>query len=237
VAPWEQALDTFVRARGPALIRYAFLLTGDRTAAEDLVQDALVKTFTRGRASTDVVFTEAYVRRVMVTRSIDGFRSGRRFAAVRHLVATEPAQNGPESATISPECKAYWATWKDLFPKVTPSAKPTAWPTAWPTAKPTFTIDPTVKTWFDNMPAACKTFVPFGKYFDPKADRALPPTPVVKPAVSPKVPALMPAWGGKWPVGPMPVGPKPVAPAGAGTGNVSAPRPGGAFPGAPVWGH
>jgi RNA polymerase sigma-70 factor (ECF subfamily) len=101
VAPWEQALDTFVRARGPALIRYAFLLTGDRTAAEDLVQDALVKTFTRGRASNDVVFTEAYVRRVMVTRSIDGFRSRRRFAAVRHLVATEPAQNGPESATTT----------------------------------------------------------------------------------------------------------------------------------------
>jgi RNA polymerase sigma-70 factor (sigma-E family) len=101
VAPWEKALDTFVRVRGPALIRYAFLLTGDRTAAEDLVQDALIKTFTRGRATNDIVFTEAYVRRALVTRAIDGFRSRRRFLAVRHLIATEPAQAGPEGATTT----------------------------------------------------------------------------------------------------------------------------------------
>jgi RNA polymerase sigma factor (sigma-70 family) len=96
VAPWEQALDTFVRARGPALIRYAFLLTGDRTAAEDLVQDALVKTFTRGRASNDVVFTEAYVRRAILNRSIDGHRGRQRWAGVSHLFARSEALDGPE---------------------------------------------------------------------------------------------------------------------------------------------
>nr|BFE74815.1 hypothetical protein GCM10020092_081160 [Actinoplanes digitatis] len=34
----------FVRARSPALLRTAFLLTGDRHLAEDLVQDALART-------------------------------------------------------------------------------------------------------------------------------------------------------------------------------------------------
>ena len=37
--------DAFVAARGPALLRLALMLTGERFAAEDLVQSALAKAY------------------------------------------------------------------------------------------------------------------------------------------------------------------------------------------------
>ena len=41
------AFDTFVRARLPALLRFAHALTGDPHTAADLVQDALERTGVR----------------------------------------------------------------------------------------------------------------------------------------------------------------------------------------------
>src|SRR5665647_3079412 len=49
MAAWEQSLQELVRTRGTALVGYAYLLCGDRREAEDLVQDALVKTYARSR--------------------------------------------------------------------------------------------------------------------------------------------------------------------------------------------
>ena len=46
---WEDDLDRLVTERGSALVAYAYLLTGDMSAAEDLVQDALVRTYSRRR--------------------------------------------------------------------------------------------------------------------------------------------------------------------------------------------
>lgn len=59
--------DAFVAARFPALRRAAFLLTGDWSLAEDLVQTALARTWSRwGKLRQDGAF-EAYVRRTIVT--------------------------------------------------------------------------------------------------------------------------------------------------------------------------
>ena len=55
----------FVRARSPALLRTAFLLTGDRHLAEDLVQDALARTHRGRRRLTDPGHFEAYTRTAM----------------------------------------------------------------------------------------------------------------------------------------------------------------------------
>jgi RNA polymerase sigma-70 factor (sigma-E family) len=64
----------FVAARSGALLRTAYLLTGNRQDAEDLVQTALVKVVPKwGRLREH----EPYVRRVMVNESISRWRRGR----------------------------------------------------------------------------------------------------------------------------------------------------------------
>ncbi|WP_139977870.1 SigE family RNA polymerase sigma factor [Nocardioides litoris] len=67
--------DDFVAARSTALWRSAFLLTGDRHKAEDLLQVALVKTWRRwDRLTGGVEPAEAYVRRALVTTYTDWWR-------------------------------------------------------------------------------------------------------------------------------------------------------------------
>ena len=57
--------DEFVATRGPALLRTAYLLTGDHGLAEDLLQTALAKSwFAWGRIDGP---PEPYVRRVVTT--------------------------------------------------------------------------------------------------------------------------------------------------------------------------
>ncbi len=57
----------FVVARSPALVRSAVLLTGNQATAEDLVQTALAKTWSRWSHVLRQDAPEAYVRRVMVS--------------------------------------------------------------------------------------------------------------------------------------------------------------------------
>ena len=88
MSTWEQMLDELVRERGPALVRYAYLFTSNRTAAEDLVQDALTRCFSRDRTCPDGARAEGYVRRAIVTTYIDGYRKRRRLELSRHLMAS-----------------------------------------------------------------------------------------------------------------------------------------------------
>lgn len=84
---WPEDLTAVATERGPALVGYAYLLTGDLHRAEDLVQEALARTFGRPRAAQDLEFVEAYVRRVILNVFLDGYRRERVWAGVRHLVA------------------------------------------------------------------------------------------------------------------------------------------------------
>lgn len=71
-----EELRTFVAARGAALSRTAYLLTGHRQAAEDLVQETYVEMVRRwGRI--DAANPEPYVRRIMYSRFVDGWRRRR----------------------------------------------------------------------------------------------------------------------------------------------------------------
>jgi RNA polymerase sigma-70 factor (sigma-E family) len=72
----ELELREFVAARGAALSRAAFLLTGSHQAAEDLVQDTYVVLVKRWQKH-GTVDPEAYVRRIMYSRFVDGWRRRR----------------------------------------------------------------------------------------------------------------------------------------------------------------
>ncbi|MBL7499962.1 SigE family RNA polymerase sigma factor [Frankia sp. CNm7] len=81
----------FVRSRGPALGRTAYLLTGDAGRAEDLVQSALLAVWQRrGRVEPDR--WEAYTRRTMINLATSWWR---RLSSTERTVATMPDQPGP----------------------------------------------------------------------------------------------------------------------------------------------
>lgn len=95
---WEDELDDLARQRGPALVGYAYLLTGDLHTAQDLVQEALVRTFVRRRAGGGVESLESYVRRAVLNVYRDLYRRRRTFAGVRHLVAEQTWYRAPDAA-------------------------------------------------------------------------------------------------------------------------------------------
>ena len=72
----ERDFDGFVSSRGPALLRTAYLLTGDRHLAEDLMQTALAKTY-RHWSRVRTGSPEAYIRQVMVRENISWWRRRR----------------------------------------------------------------------------------------------------------------------------------------------------------------
>ena len=65
--------EEYVAARSQALWRSAWLLTGDRQKAEDLVQTALMKCWRRWER-IDPAAVEAYVRKTMLTTYTDWWR-------------------------------------------------------------------------------------------------------------------------------------------------------------------
>lgn len=108
----EQALTDLVRDRGEALTRYAYLLTGDVAAAQDLVQDALVKVFVRTRTGFAPDVMEAYVRRAIVNVYLDGHRRAKQWTGVqtcwsrpRQTLARRPTH--PTGST----CTQPWQPW------------------------------------------------------------------------------------------------------------------------------
>ena len=72
----EVDLREFVSARGAALSRAAYLLTGDHQAADDLVQETYVVLVRRWQKSGRVD-PEAYVRKILYSRFVDGWRRRR----------------------------------------------------------------------------------------------------------------------------------------------------------------
>jgi RNA polymerase sigma-70 factor (ECF subfamily) len=94
---WERELEGFVRQRGDALVGYAYLLAGDLAAAQDLVQEGLVRTWTRRRGGGDVEWLEAYVRRCILHAFVDGRRRAHRWRDVQHLVAAPERSGDPQA--------------------------------------------------------------------------------------------------------------------------------------------
>jgi RNA polymerase sigma-70 factor (sigma-E family) len=88
------SFDEFVAARGAALLRHAYVLTGDRHLAEDLVQEVLAHLYRRWDRVVAATSPEAYVR-TSVTRQ---FLSWRR----RKWSGERPTESLPETAVGDP---------------------------------------------------------------------------------------------------------------------------------------
>ena len=69
--------EDYVLARSPALLRTAYLLTGNRADAEDLLQTALAKTYLAWGRIRDREAVDGYVRRVLVTTQTSFWRRRR----------------------------------------------------------------------------------------------------------------------------------------------------------------
>lgn len=68
----KAGFDDFVRTRSKALLRVAYLLTGNRHTAEDLLQEVLEQICVRWRRIDGA--PEAYARRALVNRSSNRWR-------------------------------------------------------------------------------------------------------------------------------------------------------------------
>ena len=83
----------WVVARSPALLRTAYLLTGSRPDAEDLLQTALAKTYLAWGRIRDREALDGYVRRVMVNTQTSFWR--RRRVDERPTPPSCPSRRGP----------------------------------------------------------------------------------------------------------------------------------------------
>ena len=79
----DAAFEAFVAARSAALRRTAYLLTGDAAAADDLLQDALLKVYLAWPRIRDLGAVEEYTRRAMTRTHVSVWRRlGRRETSV-----------------------------------------------------------------------------------------------------------------------------------------------------------
>ena len=65
----DAEFEAYMAARQPSLLRTAYLLTGDRHAAEDLVQSALAKLYLSWDRVQRRELVDGYVRRIMVNEN------------------------------------------------------------------------------------------------------------------------------------------------------------------------
>jgi RNA polymerase sigma factor (sigma-70 family) len=113
---WETELTELATRRGGALVGYAYSLCQDRAQAEDLVQDALVKVFSRLRRPTgtgaggkSVVHldqpqhtnAEGYVRRAILTIYLDGYRRQKSWSGFKHLLVDDDRSPAADRAATA----------------------------------------------------------------------------------------------------------------------------------------
>jgi len=101
VAHWRGVLDEMVRERRSALVAYACLFVVDRRDAEDLVHDAIVRTFARPRAVTEVHAAEGYVRQAIRTVFLDQTRKRQTWRGKAHLFDGASSAPGAEDAAAA----------------------------------------------------------------------------------------------------------------------------------------
>lgn len=105
----DAAFSEFVAARSRALLRTAYLITGDATTAQDLVQEALAKTYVALPKLREIGAVEGYARKTMATTAISWRRlksSGER--------PTEALPERPLADTTHAADERWWI-WQEIL--------------------------------------------------------------------------------------------------------------------------
>ncbi|MGA8112328.1 MAG: SigE family RNA polymerase sigma factor [Actinocatenispora sp.] len=89
----------FVTAKGGQLSRFAYLLTGNHHAAEDLLQTALTTVAGRWRRIARYDRPDSYVRRIMVHEHISGWRR-------RQRISERSMADVPELAAVTDQSES-----------------------------------------------------------------------------------------------------------------------------------
>lgn len=107
----ELEFRRFVAARGSALCRSAYLLTGDWQLGEDLVQTALAQTWSRRWRLRDPQALESYVHRCMIRASITWYR---RRSSREMPIDRPPERSDADSTDSFLEREQMWRALKQL---------------------------------------------------------------------------------------------------------------------------
>lgn len=101
----------FATARSRALQRAAYLMVGDPGLAQDLVQEALTKTYLAWPRLRDAGNAEAYTRKAITSTAISWFR---RKAWTERPAAELPESGRPSHETTVAESSWLWAAMLEL---------------------------------------------------------------------------------------------------------------------------
>ena len=98
-APGQEPVpfDGWVEVRGPALLRLAYILTGNTADAEDVVQEALARALPSWDRISRVENLDAYVRRMVVNAHTSWWRKFRR----RESPVAEPRESAVEGPGVA----------------------------------------------------------------------------------------------------------------------------------------
>ncbi len=110
----EAEFAEFVAARWAALYRSAYLLTGNRQDAEDLLQTALANTYVGWHRIRDRGATEGYVRRALVNAASRGWT--KRGRSVPTEAVPDPGHDGGLSGLA--DHAVLWRAVCDLPPRM-----------------------------------------------------------------------------------------------------------------------
>jgi len=102
--PVVETVEELYRREFPSIVALAYVLSGSRTAAEDLAQEAFLAAHRRWEAISGYEKPSAWVRRVCINRSTSLLR--RRVSEARALARFAARPTLPEE--LPPEADAFW---------------------------------------------------------------------------------------------------------------------------------